>query len=189
MRIGLVLASLAALVAATQAWAQKPPQLYSWNTGWSTGAQGLKHVSGLKCPTAPWKGLGPTAPIGFDSDPVAGVKIVAQCQYYQYWDQGTPRETRFVVNLIRTDNVPALAAGWALLMARRGEPKFDEVHRGAVTYRTATWLNDSPGHRSTMIARGEGSGTSGVVLILTVPLNWPDTRVWPVVDGMFRANP
>lgn len=183
-----MLAAIATLFA-TSAVAQKSPQLYSWNTGWSADAKGLKHVLGLRCPTAPWKGLSPVAPIGFDTDKVAGTTIHAECQYYQYYDQGTPKETRFVVNLIRVPSVAALAAGWAL-NARGGAPTFDMVTRGKARYRVAIWKDD-PGHRTLMIARdkGEAGGGEGIVILAIVPLTWTDAKIWPVFDGMFAANP
>lgn len=187
MKLGV--GAIAAIVLlALPAAAQKPPNVFSWNTGWSADAKGLKHVSGLNCPSAVWKGIGVTAPIGFDSDPVAGTKIDAECQYYEYWDSGTPKETRFVVNLILTPDMSGLAGAWAALKVKEGAPKFEIVKRDTGSYRTVTWPV-FVGHRSMIIARDGGDGGRGIVAIVVVPMAWTDAKVWPVIDAMFKANP
>ncbi|MES2441314.1 MAG: hypothetical protein V4574_00670 [Pseudomonadota bacterium] len=189
MQIRFKLAAVAALFVASPAFAQTPPDLFDWDkaAGWSISATGLRHKSGLSCPSAAWKGLGPVAPMGHDTDPSQGVKTDATCQYYVYWDQYGPRPTRLVINIVKLPDVGAYVSAWTKAKNTYGVATERTVKRGAVTYRVLTWPDD-PRHDFSIIVR-DAPGTAGYVISMAKPRGYAETKYWPVIDALIKANP
>jgi hypothetical protein len=179
-------------VFATQLMAQTPPHTGSWTPGWTAKPGALVHVSGLKCPTAAWKGYDTTAPEYFNSDSWYGVKTDAVCQYSV---DGMDLMKTFTVNLVRTSNVAAAAEAEyknAQIVAQRRTasitPSFAKLVRRTGTYRLMSYTYPFELHHRHWIVTRDKDGQN-VMVSAYFPSTMSEEKVWAVAEQLFAANP
>lgn len=177
---------------ATQLSAQTAPQTGSWTPGWTAKPGALVHVTGLKCPTAAWKGYDTTAPEFFNTDSWYGVKTDAVCQYSV---DGMDFMKTFTVNLVRTPDVASAAAAEyknAQLVAERRPgtitPAFAKPVRGKAAYRLMSYSYSFETHHRHWIATRDKDGQN-IMVTAYFPVTMSKEKVWTVMDQLFAANP
>lgn len=192
MKLIAYAATIGLAAVATQLIAQTAPQTGSWTPGWTAKPGALVHVSGLKCPTAAWKGYDTTAPEFFNTDRWFGVKTDAVCQYSV---EGMDFMKTFTVNLVRVSDVGGAASAelknaQLVAQSRKGTitPAFARPVRRSGAYRQMSYdYSFEPHHHHWIVTRDEDG--QNIMVSAYIPVTMADEKVWAVIDQLFAANP